>query len=180
MLCTTIEMKGDMYECMFLEISCAQYLDLSKRGRDGDAWLEVEDDLMGESKINGFVYTSESASFSLLVNGAEQADLVRRFLSETGTGQPAGRPPKKCTGKKTYFIIFEKWCSQGQMYMDVSSYDPRHLVLSKGEVRMPDGTLQSVAECYYAGQDFHFGDSWTKRESLSLYCSDGTRVDIDY
>lgn len=186
---TEISISGDMYECMFLNISKDQFEELASIGADDDedliledseAWMELEDRIMGDSKINGFIFDDSSANFTVNAESKEQAECVENFIKENSSifsTKPPDSPKKKT---KSYYLIFEKWCKQGLKSVTIKTkFDSSQLNLISDDCVLPTGKIRVVADLSYGAEDLDFKESFTVREELYVYSSDGERFNLE-
>ncbi len=52
----SIEVIGDMYECNYIPLSKSEFQDLKKNGMKSVTWEDRNEELMGDSSINGYVF----------------------------------------------------------------------------------------------------------------------------
>jgi hypothetical protein len=187
---TEISISGDMYECMFLNISKDQFEELASiGGADGDddlilddseAWMELEDEIMGDSKINGFVFDASSANFSITVGSEQQVKFVEDFIKENSPIFSESPQANSKNKTKSYYLILEKWSKRGQKSVTINSnFDASQLNLSVDDCVLPTGKTRVVADLSYGVEDLEFDQSFTTNEELYVYCSDGQRVDLE-
>lgn len=186
---TEISIFGDMYECMYLDISRDQFEELASIGageeedlilEDSEAWMELEDRIMDDSKINGFIFDSSSANFTVSADSKEQVECVENFIKENSSifsSKPPVSPKKKT---KSYYLIFEKWCKKGLKSVTIKTkFDSSKLRLISDDCVLPTGKIRVVADLSYGVEDLDFKESFTVREELYVYSSDGKRFNLE-
>jgi len=183
-----ISISGDMYECMYLDISRDQFEELASIGageedlilEDSEAWMELEDRIMGDSKINGFIFDSSSANFTVSADSKEQVECVENFIKENSSifsSKPLVSPKKKT---KSYYLIFEKWCKKGLKSVTIKTkFDSSKLSLISDDCVLPTGIIRVVADLSYGAEDLDFKESFTVREELYVCSSDGKRFNLE-
>lgn len=174
---TVIITEGHMYETMFIELTKEQFDDISKNGKEADSWAEVEEEIYGDSRINGYTFDKERVNFTVDVNGEDHIDLAMAFLEEAKKSMPYIESlPKK---KGARYLVFEKWCRGGFRRLEIDDdFDPAELGFSIDGLEMPDGTYRAVIEVNYRGDYLDFESSWTKDSDLYLVNPDKKRVDF--
>lgn len=186
---TEISIFGDMYECMYLEISKDQFEELASIGagdeedlilEDSEAWMELEDRIMGDSKINGFIFDGSSANFTVSADSKEQVECVENFIKENSSifsSKPPVSPKKKT---KSYYLIYEKWCKKGLKSVTIKTkFDSSQLNLISDDCVLPTGKIRVVADLSYGAEDLDFKESFTVREELYVCSSDGKRFNLE-
>lgn len=186
---TEISISGDMYECMYLDISKDQFEELASIGADDDedliledseAWMELEDRIMGDSKINGFIFNDSSANFIVNAESKEQIEFVKNFVKENSSIFSSKPPVSSKKKTKSYHLIFEKWCKKGLKSVTIKSkFDSSQLNLISDDCVLPTGKIRVVADLSYGAEDLDFKESFTVREELYVYSSDGKRFDLE-
>ena len=187
---TEISISGDMYECMFLNISKDQFEELASIGdADGDddlilddseAWMELEDEIMGDSKINGFTFDGSGANFNVTVGSEQQIKFVEDFIKENSPILNESPSVNSKSKTKSYYLIFEKWSKRGQKSVTIKSkFDASQLNLNIDDCVLPTGKNRVVADLSYGVEDLNFDQSFTTNEELYVYCSDGQRVNLE-
>lgn len=174
---TKIITEGNMYETMFIELTKAQFDDIAKNGQEADSWAEVEDEIYGGSRINGYTFDKEQVNFTVDVNGDDRKDLAMAFLEEAKKSMPYIESLPKKNG--ACYLVFEKWCRGGFRRLQIDDdFDPAELGFSIDGLEMPDGTYRAVIEVTYCGEELEFESSWTTVEDLYLIGPDKKRVDF--
>ena len=173
---------------MYLDISKDQFEELASLGagdeelilEDSEAWMELEDRIMGDSKINGFIFDSSSANFTVSAASKEQIECVENFIKENSSifsSKPQVSPKKKT---KSYYLIFEKWCKKGLKSVTIKTkFDSSQLNLISDDCVLPTGKIRVVADLSYGAEDLDFKDSFTVREELYVCSSDGKRFNLE-
>jgi hypothetical protein len=187
---TEISISGDMYECMFLNISKDQFKELASIGNsdgdddllleDSEAWMELEDEIMGDSKINGFTFDGSGANFNVTVGSEQQIKFVEDFIKENSPILNESPSVNSKSKTKSYYLIFEKWSKRGQKSVTIKSkFDASQLNLNIDDCVLPTGKNRVVADLSYGVEDLNFDQSFTTNEELYVYCSDGQRVNLE-
>jgi hypothetical protein len=187
---TEISISGDMYECMFLSISKDQFKELASIGNsdgdddllleDSEAWMELEDEIMGDSKINGFTFDGSGANFNVTVGSEQQIKFVEDFIKENSPILNESPLVNSKSKTKSYYLILEKWSKRGQKSVTIKSkFDASQLNLNVDDCVLPTGKNRVVADLSYGVEDLNFEQSFTTNEELYVYCSDGQRVNLE-
>lgn len=188
---TDIFISGDMYECMYLTITESQFNELATIGKDeneeglvlddSEAWSELEDDIMGDSVINGFTFNNSYANFIVTVGSEEQPALIGNFIRSNAPLFSNAGVKSLTTQPKSFYLILEKWSKRGVKSVTIeSAFDQDSLSLSVDDCVLPTGEQRLVADLSYGNDDFEFSWSQTSNEELYVYCSDGVRIDLKY
>lgn len=174
---TKIITEGQMYETMFIELTKEQFDDIAKNGQEADSWSEIEDEIYGDSKINGYTFDQEQVNFTVDVNGEDRKDLATAFLEEAKKSMPyiESLPEKK----GAHYLVFEKWCRGGFRRLESDDeFDPAELEFSIDGLEMPGETYRAVIDVTYGGEELEFESSWTTDEDLYLVGPDKKRVEL--
>ena len=188
---TDIFISGDMYECMYLTITESQFNELASIGKDeneeglvlddSEAWCELEDEIMGDSVINGFTFNDSYANFIVTVGSEEQPALIGNFIRSNAPLFSNASVKSPITQPKSFYLILEKWSKRGVKSVTIqSAFDRDSLSLSVDDCVLPTGEQRLVADLCYGYDDFEFSWSQTSNEELYVYCSDGVRIDLKY
>ena len=174
---TKLITEGHMYETMFVELTKEQFDDIAKNGQEADSWSEVEDEIYGDSLINGYTFDKEQVNFTVDVNGEDRKDLAMVFLEEAKKSMPY--IDELPADQNSHYLVFEKWCRGGFCRLEINDdFDPAELDFSIEALEMPDGTYRAVIDVTYGGEYLEFESSWTTDEDLYLVGPDKKRVDF--
>lgn len=160
---TSITINGNTYEMNMVEITEEQFNILNEEGCESETWRELEEELMGDSLINGLTFSSDGANFSIYVNG-EPLDISRVHVI-----YPTRVIDSQVDAtEKTYQVVTEKYSKNARFHLEIhGEFNPKDLVFTLDRQALPDGSIQSVINPYYADQDFVFDESWSGNEETS-------------
>lgn len=171
----TISVYGSMYEFNYIEISDEdlQRLIDAKNSEDG-LWEGVDDiydEIMGDSRLNGFSYKLGDPKPEVFVDGDE----IEVECEDTESEEPATPETLNC-----HYLVFEQWSKGGEMSVDIDDeeVDPDGFSLGIDWETLPNGITRKVLNPSYGFDDFEFQGSNPSYEDLYILKSDGTRIDL--
>jgi hypothetical protein len=142
--------------------------------------LLLPDEIMGDSKINGFTFDGSGANFNVTVGSEQQIKFVEDFIKENSPILNESPSVNSKSKTKSYYLIFEKWSKRGQKSVTIKSkFDASQLNLNIDDCVLPTGKNRVVADLSYGVEDLNFDQSFTTNEELYVYCSDGQRVNLE-
>lgn len=167
-----IEVHGRTYEANVIDLSVDELNSLLNAHANGDAWVgneELEEQLLGDSVINGYLLDQNGPQFEVNVDGVvvPLAQLSSDFSSDV--------LPTIVNGASQ--LVLEKWSNNssstfelsGEFQSDLLAFSTETLTLSPGDKRV-------VATPYYAGDLFDFQGSSTDQERIYALNQDGKIV----
>lgn len=147
--------------------------------RNTELWSElVEDKLIGDSRINGFSYDESGPRLYIEVDGEDLT--AKEVLNLPVHNFEAAALSRIVTSKlkpedETYTLFFESW-NKGSYTLEMDEeYYPSKLGLSIENQTLPDGSIRSVVNPTYAGEDFEFNGSDNKCYGIYIETPDGER-----
>lgn len=170
----TISVSGSMYEFNSIEISDEDlHRLLDAKESSDDFWEDLEDihdDIMGDSRINGFAYALGDPKPEVYVDGDE----VELECSDTESEDPA-----KPVILKSHYLVYEKWSKGGELTAEIDDdFDPDAFSLDIDWETLPNGITRKVLTPSYDESDFEFQGGRPSYENLYILKSDGTRIDL--
>lgn len=176
---TSITINGNTYEMNMVEISEEQFNILNEEGCESETWRELEEELMGDSLINGFTYSDNGPHFSVYVKNKRLEDFSKVLVSGYREGYENSASTQIKPTEKTYHLVYEKYCKKARFHLELSGkFNPANLELSFEYQNLPDGGKRSVVWLSHAPLDFEFIESWTDSEEIYILTSDGERFDL--
>ena len=147
--------------------------------RDTESWSELIDNrLMGDSLINGFSYDESGPRLYIEVDGEDLTET--EVLNLPVPNFEAAARSRVVTSKvkpedDTYTLFYESW-NKGSFTLEMEDeYDPTKLGLSIENQILPDGSIRSVVNPTYDGEDFEFDGSENKGYDIYIETPDGER-----
>ena len=208
---TTITVQGDLYEMNFFEIGMEEFLILTGRitedeevdwddedlrthqltlprkfsgeVRNTKLWDElVENNLLGDNRINGFSYDESGPDLYIDVDGEDLT--ATEVLNLPVHNFELAALSRVVTSKlkpedDTYTIFFESW-GRGSCTLEMEEeYDPSKLSLYIRNETFPDGSIQSVVNPGYDGE-YEFEDDGGENNGYDIYIvtPDGERHEL--
>ena len=170
----TISVSGSMYEFNCIEISDEDLQRLlDAKVSDDDFWENLEDihdEIMGDSRINGFAYALGDPKPGVYVDGDE---------IEVDCDDTESEAPPKPVILKSHYLVYEQWSKGGELTADIDDeFDPDEFSLGIDWESLPNGVTRKVLNPSYGDSDFEFQGSSPSYEDLYILKSDGTRIDL--
>ena len=150
--------------------------------RDTESWSELIDNrLMGDSLINGFSYDESGPHLDIEVDGEDLTETevlnlpVPNFEEATRSRVVTSKVKPE---DDTYTLFIESW-NKGSYTLEMEDeYDPTKLGLSIENQTLPDGSIRSVVNPTYDGEDFEFDGSENKGYDIYIETPDGERHEL--
>ena len=178
----TISVEGDLYEMNMVQITEDQFKELTEgAGRESNFWNTLEEELLGDSLINGFTYSEDGPNFRVYVDDQEYPGVIDIPVSDSVQGQDSPPRSQAKPSDKTYHLVVEKFAMKAQLQLDIKEeFDPARLEVVVDNQEFPDGSIQSVLSLFYGAQDFDFSfeKSWTGCDEIYIITSDGEKCFI--
>lgn len=167
-----IEVQGRAYEANVIDLSGDELNSLLSAHANGDVWVgneELEDQLLGDSVINGYLLDQNGPQFEVDVDGVvvPMAQLSANFSSDV--------PPTMVIGASQ--LVVEKWSSNSSSTFELlGEFQSDLLVFMTETLTLPTGDKRVVTTPYYAGDLFDFQGSSTDQERIYILNQDGNIV----
>ena len=173
----TIFIRGTVEELNMLQITENQFKILNKDEDDNDIRYELEEELMGDSLINGFSYSEDGPDFDIYLDDNEEPIETGGILIDTS---PEGIEYSVCIKtkpkKKTYWMIGDSYSSNAEFYLKINGeFNLEKLTLSFDYCRLPDGSVRSVVTPHYDHQCFDIDGSYMSDNDIYILTSEGER-----
>ena len=160
-----------------LQITENQFKILNKDEDDNDIRYELEEELMGDSLINGFSYSEDGPDFDIYLDDNEEPIETGGILIDTspeGIEYSVGIKTKP--KKKTYWMIGDSYSSNAEFYLKINGeFNLEKLTLSFDYCRLPDGSVRSVVTPHYDHQCFDIDGSYMSDNDIYILTSEGER-----
>ena len=173
----TIFIRGTVEELNMLQITENQFKILNKDEDDNDIRYELEEELMGDSLINGFSYSEDGPDFDIYLDDNEEPIETGGILIDTspeGIEYSVGIKTKP--KKKTYWMIGDSYSSNAEFYLKINGeFNLEKLTLSFDYCRLPDGSVRSVVTPHYDNQHFDIDGSYMSDNDIYILTSEGER-----
>ena len=150
--------------------------------RDTESWSELIDNrLMGDSLINGFSYDESGPHLDIEVDGEDLTETA--VLNLPVPNFELAALSRVVTSKvkpedDTYTLFIESW-NKGSYTLEMDDeYDPTKLGLSIENQTLPDGSIRSVVNPTYDGEDFEFDGSENEEYDIYIETPDGERHEL--
>jgi hypothetical protein len=175
-----LELYGSMYETNFIKLS-ADELQQILDGLEDDESLEdaapdLYDRIMDDSLINGYRVEGGKWYLKVSIDGIEVPLTDVGGPSETVAASKKPTPKTKLT---SHFLVFEKWSTNGEMELEISSkFDPDLFDIYEDDIELPNGEKRVVLSVTYDGEDFEFQQSYTDHERLYILRANGEVIDL--
>ena len=172
----TIFIRGTVEELNMIQITENQFKILNK-DEDDDIRYELEEELMGDSLINGFSYSEDGPDFDIYLDDNEEPIETGGILIDTS---PEGIEYSVCIKtkpkKKTYWMIGDSYSRKAGFYLKINGeFNLEKLTLGFDYCRLPDGSVRSVVTPYYDGQYFDIDGSYMSNKDIYILTSEGER-----
>jgi hypothetical protein len=169
-----IDVHGRTYEANVIDLSVDELNSLLSAHANGHVWVgneELEEQLLGDSVINGYLLDQNGPQFDVDVDG------VVVSLSQLSSDLSIDVPPKMIIGGSK--LVLEKWSSNSSSTFELSGgFQSDLLVFSTETLTLPTGDMRVVATPYYAGDLFDFQGSSTDQERIYILNQDGNIVNL--
>ena len=160
-----------------LQITENQFKILNKDEDDNDIRYELEEELMGDSLINGFSYSEDGPDFDIYLDDNEEPIETGGILIDTspeGIEYSVGIKTKP--KKKTYWMIGDSYSRKAEFYLKINDeFNLEKLTLSFDYCRLPDGSVRSVVTPHYDHQCFDIDGSYMSDNDIYILTSEGER-----
>jgi hypothetical protein len=164
-----IEVQGRTYEANVIDLSVDELNSLLSAHANGDVWVgneELEEQLLGDSVINGYLLDQNGPHFELEVDG------VVVSLAQPSSNLSSDVPPTMVIGASQ--LVLEKWSSNASSTFEISGeFQSDLLVFMTEALALPTGDKRVVTTPYYAGDLFDFQGSSTDQERIYILNQDG-------
>lgn len=174
----TLYVTGKMYEANTVSITDAELVALvSAEQSDDDFWEHLEelnDQLMGDSQVNGFLVKDGFPRFRGSVDYEEisLADMNVYYLESKNT---MGVAPNL----ESHVLVYERWSDENCWSCQLKTgLDKEKLDLSATAYTLPTGEIRYLVEPYYEEHDFDYSDSLTEDARTYIVTKDGRIIDL--
>lgn len=207
-----IEIVGAMYEANVVQIDdddIARLLaSLEAENTPWDGNEDIEEEITGDSIINGFTYDGNVPNFSVTIDGVDHPELFRQAIGESTVAINAEIAHEKAieaetqdvatnawsnllnldipltkdnrAASKPHSLVFERWSRRGSVHVETDGpIDIGELELFVDDDTLPGGIARSVINPSYGLCEFEFGDSSTDAVKVYIVKSTGETIDLE-
>jgi len=207
-----IEIVGAMYEANVIKVDdddIARLLaSLEAENTPWDGNEDIEEEIMGDSIINGFTYGGNVPNFSVTIDGIDHPGLFLKAIGESAVAINAEIAHEKAieaetqgvttnawsnllnldipsiainsAANKPHSLVFERWSRRGSLQVETNdAIDIGELELFVDDETLPGGVTRSVINPSYGFCEFEFGDSWTDAVKVYIVKSTGETIELE-